>query len=174
MRQPRVGCWSPVLAHDGANLAATLATIEESDIRELSKVIDEAFPGSELRATSGSGFQLEILWPDLQRWMKAPELSDGTLRFFCLAAALLSPKPPPLLVLNEPETSLHPKLLPPLAGLISRVAGETQIIVVTHSELLADAIAETAEAKMIRLISVKGETRQEGQETGRRAWTFDD
>ena len=51
--------------------------------------------------------------------LKAAELSDGTLRYVLLVAALLTPRPPGLLVLNEPETSLHPDLLPALARLAS-------------------------------------------------------
>jgi predicted ATPase len=54
----------------------------------------------------------------LLRPLKASELSDGTLRYLLLVAALLSPRPPTLMILNEPETSLHPDLLPPLARLI--------------------------------------------------------
>jgi hypothetical protein len=52
--------------------------------------------------------------PPLRR-LSAAELSDGTLRYLLLVAALLTPRPPELLVLNEPETSLHPELLPALA-----------------------------------------------------------
>ena len=52
----------------------------------------------------------------LLRPLKAAELSDGTLRYLLWIAALLTPRPPGLLVLNEPETSLHPDLLPALAA----------------------------------------------------------
>ena len=54
----------------------------------------------------------------LLRPLLASELSDGTLRYLLLIAALLSPRPPALMILNEPETSLHPDLLPSLARLI--------------------------------------------------------
>ncbi|KRP58087.1 hypothetical protein TU79_21505 [Pseudomonas trivialis] len=43
-------------------------------------------------------------------------MSDGTLRYLLLIAALLTPRPPSMMALNEPETSLHPDLLPALAG----------------------------------------------------------
>jgi predicted ATPase len=56
----------------------------------------------------------------LPRPLKTSELSDGTLRYLLLVAALLSPRPPALMILNEPETSLHPDLLPPLARLIAQ------------------------------------------------------
>jgi predicted ATPase len=55
----------------------------------------------------------------MHRPLEAHELSDGTLRYLCLVAALLSPRPPQLLALDEPETSLHPDLLGPLAEQIA-------------------------------------------------------
>ena len=60
----------------------------------------------------------------LLRPLKAAELSDGTLRYLLWVAALLTPRPPGLLVLNEPETSLHPDLLPALARLIAHAASD--------------------------------------------------
>ena len=74
------------------------------------------------------------------RPLGAAELSDGTLRYLLWIAALLSPRPADLLVLNEPETSLHPDLLLPLGELISAAAGRTQVIAVTHSASLIDAV----------------------------------
>ena len=67
------------------------------------------------------------------RPLAGAELSDGTLRYLLLVAALLTPDPPPLLVLNEPETSLHPDLLPPLARLVRSAAERSQVMVVSHS-----------------------------------------
>ncbi len=65
------------------------------------------------------------------------ELSDGTLCFLLWAAALLTPRPPELMVLNEPETGLHPNLLPALARLIVAAAKHTQIIVTLILEFAA-------------------------------------
>jgi predicted ATPase len=59
----------------------------------------------------------------LLRPLSASELSDGTLRFLLWTAALLTPRPPELMVLNEPETSLHPDFLPALARLIAFASG---------------------------------------------------
>jgi len=70
------------------------------------------------------------------------ELSDGTLRFVLLVAALITPRPPALMALNEPETGLHPDLLAPLARLIRRASERSQVIVVTHSTTLITALAE--------------------------------
>jgi predicted ATPase len=63
----------------------------------------------------------------LLRPLSAAELSDGTLRYLLLIAALLTPRPPSLMVLNEPETSLHPDLLPALARLIIRASEQCRL-----------------------------------------------
>ena len=76
----------------------------------------------------------------LLRPLKAAELSDGTLRYLLLVAALLSPRPPTLMILNEPETSLHPDLLPPLARLIAQASKQSQMIVVSHAQILVAAL----------------------------------
>ena len=60
--------------------------------------------------------------PGMRRALTARELSEGTLRFLMLAAALLAAEPPELLVLNEPETHLHSDLLPALASLIYKAS----------------------------------------------------
>jgi predicted ATPase len=92
--------------------------------------------------------------------MGVTELSDGTLRYVALATALLSPRPPGLLVLNEPETSLHPQLTGALARLISAAAGRTQIVVVTHSAALVEALElESPDAVRHELVKELGETR---------------
>jgi predicted ATPase len=95
------------------------------------------------------------------RTLDAAELSDGTLRFLLWAAALLTPRPPELFVLNEPETSLHPDLLAPLAGMVARAASRTQVVVVSHSarlrELLADAV-DPDDRRDVHLVKENGET----------------
>jgi predicted ATPase len=75
----------------------------------------------------------------LLRPLKAAELSDGTPRYLLLVAALLSPRPPGLMILNEPETSLHPELLPPLARLIAATSKRSQIVLVSHASPLVSA-----------------------------------
>src|SRR5262249_33617258 len=116
-RRPQVGTRTPVLAHDGADLAAALQTIREIGARsELSAAIADAFPGSDISIASSSGyFEVQMTQHGLLRPLTAAELSDGTLRYLLLVAALLSPRPPELMILNEPETSLHGDLIAPLA-----------------------------------------------------------
>ena len=59
------------------------------------------------------------------------------ISYLLLVAALLSPNPPRLLVLNEPETSLHPDHLPALARPMIECSRRTQAMVITHSQTLA-------------------------------------
>lgn len=143
-RRAGIGTRTPVLGHDGADLAAALQTIREIGDREaLDAAVDAAFPGTavEIDCDAGGRFGLQLHQRGLLRPLGAAELSDGTLRYLLWTAALLTPRPPALLVLNEPESSLHPDLLPPLADLILTAARDTQIVVVTHAPDLAEALA---------------------------------
>jgi predicted ATPase len=69
---------------------------------------------------------------------QAWHLSDGTLRFIALATALLQPKPPATLIIDEPELGLHPAALSLLAELLKLAATHTQVIATTQSPLLVD------------------------------------
>ena len=115
-RRRQVGTRTPVLAGDGADLAATLLTIRAmGDGDALAAAVDDAFPGARISVSRDGGwFEVGLEQDGVLRRMGAAELSDGTLRYLLLVAALLSPRPPGLLVLNEPETSLHRDLLPAL------------------------------------------------------------
>lgn len=142
IRSPQVGVRTVALAHDGSDLAASLQTIFEiGDGRSLQEAVAAAFPGASLQIETDEGrFSVRMLMPGLHRPLDARELSDGTLRYLCLLAALYAPRAPTLLALNEPETSLHPSLLPALGEAISIAAKRSQIWVTTHSTALADAI----------------------------------
>ncbi len=65
-------------------------------------------------------------------------LSDGTLRFICLATALLQPSPPSTIVIDEPELGQHPVAIEALAALMHEAALRTQLVVCTQSPLLLD------------------------------------
>ncbi|WP_269859084.1 AAA family ATPase [Streptomyces sp. RPT161] len=169
-RGSHVGTRTPVLSHDGADLAAALRTIREiGDRTALDTAIGLAFPGSQLTVADHAGrFDLQLRQPGLLRPLRAAELSDGTLRYLLLVAALLTPRPPELLVLNEPETILHPELLPPLAQLITMAAAHSQVIVVSHSQPLTHAVQRLAvddapEVTTIQLVKEHGRTRVVGQ-----------
>jgi predicted ATPase len=162
-RRTQVGTRTPVLDHDGADLAAALQTIREiGDVAALDRAVADAFEGATIEVTVAAGrFDLALRQPGMLRPLGSAELSDGTLRYLLLVAALLTPRPPALMVLNEPETSLHPDLLPPLARLVERAARETQVAVVSHSRTLLDALAA---AHGVELVKDLGETTVAGQE----------
>ena len=105
-RAAQIGTFSPVLHHDGSNLAAALHTLEIRPDEVLAMTIEDAFPGSRLSVEPHNGrFELLLQQHGLLRTLSAAELSDGTLRYLLWAAALLTPRPPELMVLNEPKTA---------------------------------------------------------------------
>jgi predicted ATPase len=162
-RQPAVGTRTPVLSGDGGDLAAAIQTIREmGGGAELDAAVELAFPGTRVDIGGGARFELQLRQHGLLRPLEARELSDGTLRYLLLVAALLSPRPAALLVLNEPETSLHPDLIEPLAALIVMASARSQIIVVSHSKPLVAALA-AAGALRHELVRETSETSVAGQ-----------
>lgn len=166
LRRPCVAVATPTLASDGSNLAAVFATLSEirEDTTELDEVIAGAFPGARLEVeVDGAQASFGMTFPEFpNRVFSAAELSDGTLRFLALAGALLAYRLPPFVALNEPESSLHPDLVPALADLILRAAQRTQVWLVTHSEGLAEAVATWPRAERRRVIKQGGATWIEG------------
>ena len=146
IRRPQPGVRTDALASDGHDLGAAIATLaERGDRRALDDAVDQAFPGYAVNVGGEPGtFGVSLTAPGLQRALSAQELSDGQLRFLCLATALLSTRPPELLVLNEPETSLHPSAVVALAPLIKAAAQFSQVWVTTHDASLRDSLADHA------------------------------
>ncbi|WLG57122.1 AAA family ATPase [Pseudomonas extremorientalis] len=166
VRQPQLGTRTPVLHHDGRDLAAALQTIREiGDPEALQRAVSDAFPGARLniQPLQGGRFAIEFYQEGLLRPLSAAELSDGTLRYLLLIAALLTPRPPTMMVLNEPETSLHPDLLPALARLIIQASQHCQVWVVSHASRLIAALQQDEGCNSIVLEKVLGETRIVGQ-----------
>jgi predicted ATPase len=153
VRTPQIGTFTPVLNNDGTDLPAALQTIiEVGDDEGLRRTIDDAFPGSRIEIEVQNGrFEVLLRQHGLLRPLSAAELSDGTLRFLLWSAALLTPRPPELMVLNEPETSLHPDLLPALARLIISASEQSQIIVVSHAQSLIQALQENSGCRRLQL-----------------------
>jgi len=77
-----------------------------------------------------------------------------------------------LLVLNEPETSLHPDLLPALARLIARTAERSQILVVSHAPTLIDALQQLPECHSIALEKTFGQTAIAGADPYGMGWQW--
>jgi predicted ATPase len=159
-RRPQIGTRTVALAGDGSDLAAALQTVAEiGDASGFEEAIERAFPEHSVGVTeSGVYFEIEMRQPGLLRPLKAAELSEGTLKFLLLVTALLSPRPPELMVLNEPETSLHADLVPALARSIGDASARSQIVVVSHSELLISHLVADFPCHEIRLKKELGET----------------
>ncbi|WP_319437041.1 AAA family ATPase [Mycobacterium sp. RTGN5] len=165
-RRPQIGTRTMVLSHDGADLAAALQTIAEvGDSRALAEAVDDAFAGSRVEIRNSDGrFEVTLRQPGMLRALTAAELSDGTLRYLLWVAALLTPRPAELTVLNEPEASLHPDLLPALAALIARSSERSQVLVVTHADALVEALRrQQREVNAIELVKESGQTAIVGQ-----------
>ena len=164
-RQPTLAIRTPVLSHDGHDLAAAWQTILEiGDAPALVRAVDDAFPGAQVHIDAHEGrLALKFSQPDLLRPLAATELSDGTLRYLLLVAALHTPRPPPLMVLNEPETSLHPDLLPALARLIAHASRRTQVWVVSHASRLISALEAEDDCNSLHLEKQFSQTGIAGQ-----------
>jgi predicted ATPase len=173
-RRAQIGTRSQTLSHGGENLAAVWATIEDAGQGEpLARAVEHAFPGArvEIEATDGL-FRLVLRQRGLLRPLDTSELSDGTLRYLLLCTALLPARPAPLVVLNEPEASLHPDLLEPLAQLVATASEQSQVVVVTHAAAFADALA-AAGADRVELRPTTDGTEVAGQGAlDRPAWNW--
>ncbi|HEX7814643.1 AAA family ATPase [Dyella sp.] len=163
-RASQIGTRTPVLSHDGRDLAAAWRTIQEmSDGRALEAAVEDAFPGARVDIVAPDGrFELRLSQHGLLRPLSVAELSDGTLRYLLWIAALHTPRPPPMMILNEPETSLHPDLLLPLARLIIKASERTQVWVVSHASRLISALTEAEDCNAVHLEKSLGETRIRG------------
>ncbi len=177
-RLAQLGTRTPVLDNEGHDLAAALQTIREvGDKGAMDEAIDDAFPGASvgIDVQSDNRFAVRFKQEGLLRDLSGTELSDGTLRYLLWIAALMTPRPPPLMVLNEPETSLHPDLLPALGRLIIRASKFSQIWVVSHASRLISAIERHPNCNSIQLEKDFGQTQVVGQGMlDRPAWKWPD
>ncbi|MCP9810151.1 AAA family ATPase [Cyanobium sp. HWJ4-Hawea] len=164
-RNPGIATRCIALGGDGHDLPAAIRTIQEiGDWEGLQMAIDAAFPGCEIFVDKSTAiFRLQMKQPGLLRALDASELSDGTMRYLLLMAALYSPRLPPLLVLNEPENSLHPGLITPLAQQIGKISQLTQIWVIAHNLELIEALSAVEGCRHHRLERDAGATDLPGQ-----------
>lgn len=132
------------LATDASNLAAFLKSIQSTsayqNIKETIQRVAPFFLDFFLEAEKENPDSIRLRW--LHRGsdsiFDASDLSDGTLRFICLATLLLQPSLPTIILLDEPELGLHPYALSILAGMMRNASSETQIIASTQSVTLAN------------------------------------
>lgn len=141
------------LEEDGSNLALVLNDLEyrgdaKDKIVENLKKFYPRIKDYSIRILGGT-VQLFIREEGLERPISAMRLSDGTLRYLCLLAILCHPEPPPLICIEEPETGLHPDILPTIAELMIEASQRTQLIVTTHSDILVSALSDVPEAVLV-------------------------
>jgi predicted ATPase len=136
-----------VLRHDASNIAAFLLDMRETHnasyglIRDTIRMIAPFFDDFVLEPKMmGPEELVRLEWRQRgSDYLFEPyHLSDGTIRFICLATALLQPSPPATLVLDEPELGLHPVGIVLLGSLIQSAAARTQVIISTQSPTLLD------------------------------------
>lgn len=88
-----------------------------------------------LRPDSINSDIIRLEWQDKysDKTFTATALSDGSLRFICMATLLLQHTLPKLIILDEPELGLHPSAIVVLAGLLKKASTRSQVIVSTQS-----------------------------------------
>jgi predicted ATPase len=128
---------------DAGNLAAVMLRLRDGDRARYQRIVRTI----KQVAPFFRDFVLEAeLAPDRVRlrWQQegsdtvlpADALSDGTLRFICLAALLGQAELPGLIILDEPELGLHPFAIVQLAGMLRAASQESQVLLATQSVTL--------------------------------------
>lgn len=138
------------LRHDASNIAAFLCRLREEgkmEYREILEACQRVVPSmkefllkEQIYDKAGGIKKVNLSWrtKNTDFPMQPYHLSDGSIRFICLATALLQPNPPSTLIIDEPELGLHPEAIRILGELINAAAKRTQVIVATQSPLLID------------------------------------
>ncbi len=141
------------LAEDASNLGLYLNHLSHGEdtksalIAQLKRFYDQFSDLTFL--VQGGTLQTFFREQNLQHPVPASRLSDGTLRFLCLASVLCNPFGTSLICIEEPEIGLHPDIIPTVAEMLVEASERTQIIVTTHSDILVDALSHIPEAVLV-------------------------
>ncbi len=125
------------------NLGAFLYRLRETSSSEYSNIIAAIrsvapfFDDFVLEPNPLSPDNIQLMWKDVRSEVifTASQLSDGTLRFICLAVLLLQPVElmPDSIIIDEPELGLHPFAIQMLAEMMKKASSDKQVIVSTQS-----------------------------------------
>jgi predicted ATPase len=134
---------------DGQNIISVLQRLYSRNRgfrREINTAMHAAF-GEDFeklvfRPTADERIRMQFLWRSMKSEQSAADPSGGTLRFLFLLAVLANPSPPPLIAIDQPETGLHPSMLPIVAEFARESANRSQVILTTHSPGFLDAFRE--------------------------------
>jgi predicted ATPase len=137
-----------MLRPDASNLAAFLLYLKNVHPRDYQNLVDTIrlaapfFDDFVLQPTQYNKEFIKLEWKEKgsDAYFNAHSLSDGTLRFICLATLLLQPDLPPIILIDEPELGLHPYAITLLAGLLRSTATKAQVIVATQSVTLVNQL----------------------------------
>ncbi|MBB1440951.1 AAA family ATPase [Shewanella sp. SG41-4] len=131
-----------VLRWDASNIGAFLLKLrddyksEYQEIVNAIKLVTPFFDDFQLEPRkSGEKEEVNLSWTQKgsDYPMQPYHLSDGSIRFICLATALLQPNPPSTIIIDEPELGLHPAAIAILAELIKAASERTQVVIATQS-----------------------------------------
>lgn len=135
------------LRYDGENIAAFLYYLQEKHPKHFKRIemnvkaVSPFFDSFNLKPNRLNEETIRLEWKQKgaeDTYFNAYQLSDGTLRFICLATLLLQPEPPQTIIIDEPELGLHPQAINRLATLIKKVSAKSQVIISTQSVNLVD------------------------------------
>jgi predicted ATPase len=136
------------LRADAGNLAAFLYRLRERKADHYRNIVDAVrlvapfFHDFNLRPDRLNPRKIRLEWQEVgsDSYFDAHALSDGTLRFVCLATLLLQPVPPTTILIDEPELGLHPYAITVLAELFRATAHRAQLLVSTQSVTLVNQL----------------------------------
>jgi len=146
MRGPATTQFTKKLASDGSNLVTVLHTLYTGS-KEFRSQIDEGMRAGfgeeyeriEFQPAAAQQIQLAVQWKSSSQPHAGSDLSDGTLRFLFLLTVLSHPEPAALVAIDEPETGLHPSMLPVIAEYAEAASERTQVVLTSHSPEFLDA-----------------------------------
>ena len=142
-QSPRADQPSIYMTERGENLPLLLSKLRGDNRQAFVKSLQQLYDGIEDFQVEVGGGRADLFVVERgagTRYIPASRLSDGTLRYMMLAAILLDPEPPPLVVIEEPELGLHPDVVLGIGRMLVKASERTQLVVTTHSHGLIDAL----------------------------------
>jgi predicted ATPase len=134
------------LFEDASNLAPFLYVLKETQQKYYERIVKTIqlvipfFDDFVLQPNPLNKENIRLEWVDnySDKTFTANELSDGSLRFICMATLLLQEQLPKVILLDEPELGLHPSAITILSGLLKKASKRSQVIVSTQSVSLVN------------------------------------
>ena len=152
IRQPQSTDVRPSpLMEDFTNLGMFLSHLRQ-DPRTKTRFIEclsDAYEGLTDFELNFDGSSVQVFFTEGELAVPSSRLSDGSMKYLCLLAILLNPHPPALVCIEEPETGMHPDLIPKIADLLVGASERCQLVVTTHSDMLVDALSERPDAVVV-------------------------